>query len=68
MHDTLGIFLLGFFLGGIGSDWIGPRATLIVGGLLGWAEHRRVNGLERGRTWFVASASGGSEHTARLSS
>jgi len=25
---------LGFFLGGIGSDWIGPRATLIVGGLL----------------------------------
>jgi MFS family permease len=25
---------LGFFLGGLGSHWIGPRATLIIGGLI----------------------------------
>jgi hypothetical protein len=27
----------------------------IVGGLLGWAEHRRLLGVEAGRRWFVAS-------------
>jgi MFS family permease len=28
---------LGFFLGGVGSHWIGPRATLIYGGLIATA-------------------------------
>jgi hypothetical protein len=27
----------------------------IVGGLLGWAEHRRVKGLAAGRRWFIAT-------------
>jgi len=27
----------------------------IVGGLLGWAEHRRLHGMEAGRRWFAAS-------------
>ena len=27
----------------------------VVGGLLGWAEHRRVSGLEAGRRWLIAS-------------